>query len=164
MPAPAVDFRIEGLSDLERNLLDMAEEFGPRNARRSLNIPMRNAFRIVEAAIRTDTPVDTGRLRELTRVQTGNPSRFDLADTPDAVWVARAGWFWTSPSFYSFRALAVEYGTRSQTGQSVLRRSLERNIPQVLSVLGRELGDNIERTANRLAARQRSQGSAFRRR
>lgn len=164
MAAPQVDFRVEGLAGLERNLLQLAEDFGPRNARRAFNIPMRDAFRIVENDIRSNTPVDTGRLRETVRTQTGTANRFERADSPNAVWSARAGWFWTSPSYFSFQALAVEYGTRSQTGLNVLRGALQRNIPAVLDQFGSTLGANIERTADRLGRRQRQQGSAFRRR
>ena len=164
MAVPTVSFRIEGLRELERNLADMSEEYGPRNARRSLGIPMRNAFRIVEAAIRSTTPVDTGRLRETVGLRSSSPSRFDLLDNPDAIWRVRSGWFWTSPSYYSFQTLAIEYGTRSQPALAVLRNSLTNNAAAVIQQLSFTLGANIERTANRLAARQRAQGTAFRRR
>lgn len=164
MAAPQVDFQVQGLAGLERNILDLAEAYGPRNARVAFNIPMRNAFRIVEDTIRSTTPVDTGRLRETVDLQSTTANRFERADSPNAIWAVRAGWFWTSPSTFSFQALAVEYGTRFQPAERTLRRALEGNAGAVLNQFSRTLGANIERTADRLGARQLRQGSAFRRR
>lgn len=154
MAVPTVEFRVEGLRELERNILELAEEYTPQQARRTLNIPMRNAFRIVENQIRNRTPVDTGRLRELVRLESTRPNRFDLAENPNYIWVARAGWFWTSPSTYSFQALAVEYGTRFRVGYRTLRNALENNVNPVLNAFSTELAANITRTATRLARRQ----------
>ena len=158
MPVPIVNFEVQGLRELERNILDLSNDYSPRQARSAFNIPMRNAFRIVEDQIRNNTPVDTGRLRELVRLMTGRTNRFETADDPNAVWAARAGWFWTSPASYSFQALAVEYGTRFQPGQRILRNALENNVQAVLSTFSQTLGEGIERRAMQLARRQARRG------
>ena len=154
MAAPRVNFQVQGLRELENNILELSEEYGPRGARSAFNIPMRDSFRVVEEQIRSTTPVDTGRLRELVRLQTGTANRFERADSPDAVWAARAGWFWTSPSTYSFQALAVEYGTRFIPAQRTLRNALENNINAVLDQFSDRLAAGIERRATQLARRQ----------
>ena len=164
MAAPQVDFQVQGLAGLERNMLQLANDYGPRNARRAFNIPMRDAFRLVENAIRVNTPIDTGRLRETVLLQSTTANVFERADSPNAIWSVRAGWFWTSPSTFSFQTLAVEYGTRFVPAQRTLRNALESNASAVLDQFGRELGANIERTADRLGRRQRQQGADFRRR
>ena len=157
MAVPEFTFRVEGLSELERNLRQLGEEYGPRRARTAFRIPMRNAFRVVEAAIRSSTPVDTGDLQETTRLQVGVSNRFEKARNPGAVYSARAGWFWTPARSFWFQALAVEFGTSQVPARAVLRNALSNYGEAAANQLGRELGANIEKTARRLA-RQRARG------
>lgn len=151
MAAPDITVRVTGLREMEQALRDLGEEYSPRGARRALNIPMRNAMRIVSEEIMARTPIDTGRLAETTAVMSTPPTREWLRSNPDSVWTARAGWFWTSPARYWFQALAVEYGTSRQTGNSVLRTALQSNIDNVIRTFSSELGPQIERRAEQLA-------------
>ena len=65
MAAPDVSFQVRGLRDLDRNLVALSEEYGPRNAISSLRAPMRSALRPILARIESTTPVDTGALERV---------------------------------------------------------------------------------------------------
>ena len=68
MPIPDINFRLEGLSQANANINELSRQFGPRRARQTFNVPLRRAFANVEADIRANTPVDTGNLRDTTRL------------------------------------------------------------------------------------------------
>ncbi len=143
-----------GFDQIENNLLRLAEDLGPRRARSVANIPIRNALRPVRAQIEARTPVDSGGLRNSISQNQRIANRRELAsgvfDSNDIA-VGRVGWFWTGESLW-FQSLAVEYGSRQKAPLSVLRDALRDNHQEVLSILGRELGDRIERRAARFAA------------
>ena len=157
MAIPDFDFRLEGLEQANRNINELAREFGPRRARQTFSVPLRRAFAIVEADIRANTPVDTGNLRDTTQLRAGVANRFERRRFPDAVYAVRAGWFYPSPNTLTFQALAVEYGTRFQGGTAVLRTALANNVERSLQIFCNEIGDRIMRTARRLN-RQRAAG------
>ena len=148
-----LEVRVEGLQQLERNWLRLAEDLGPRRARTVANRPLREAIAPVTRAITSGTPVDQGGLQESIDTQVRIASRNELRQgtfTRDDVAVVRTGWFWRSRSLW-FQALAVEYGTRFQSAQNVLRSALESRIRIVTNLLASRLGRNIERRAARLA-------------
>ena len=157
MPAPTIRANITGLAEAERNLLELAREYGPGRARRTLTTPLNRAIAPVLDQIQTETPVDTGRLRESVRRRTGAANRFERMEFPDAVAATRVGWFWAAGNSQWFQALAVEFGQPRQGvgGQRILRNALENNIDEVIRIFSRELGPQIERTAERLGRRNR---------
>ena len=164
MAVAGLQFRVDGLRESDQALTALAEEYGPRNARQSLSVPLRRAMAPVLDDVEANTPVDTGSLQSLSKTRVSTANRFDTGRSPDVVFVARTGWFWPTSNSHWFQALAVEYGTRTQSGQRVLRRALQNNIREVTNIFSRELGPSIERAATRLHARRARQGASFRRR
>ena len=166
MATPNVTITIDGIEELERTLVSIADQYGPATARNTLRVPMTNAFRIVEEAIRNSTPVDTGELRTSVDLRTRVPNRATRRRIPDAVLQTRAGWFWTRPANLYFRAWALEYGTRFQPARSILRNALTANANAVLQRFGETVGNDIEQRATQLyqASRRRSLARQRRRR
>ena len=144
---------VNGLQKLERDWLRLAEDLGPRRGRTVANRPLREAIAPVTRAIEANTPVDSGELRNSINTQVRIASRNELNQgtfTRNDVAIVRTGWFWRGRSLW-FQSLAVEYGTRFQAAQSVLRNALESRIRIVTNLLASRLGRNIERRAARLA-------------
>ena len=157
MPIPDITFRLEGLEQANNNINQLSAEFGPRRAVQTFNVPLRRAFAIVEQDIRANTPVESGELRDSTRLRAGRANRFERRRFPDAVYAVRAGWFYPSPNTLTFRALATEYGTSNQSANPVLRTALANNAERAIRIFCDEIGDRIQRTATRLN-RQRAAG------
>ena len=157
MATPQLNFRIEGLRELERNLLELANEYGPRNALSALRQPVRNSLRLIAADIEANTPVESGSLRESVGVSVRMRRSKDQGPhvPEDAVLVGEVGWRWRNVSLWR-RALAIEFGTRTQSAQSVLRDALGRSQGQILNDFSRDLGESIMRTARRLERRSRA--------
>ena len=154
MAVPDLTLELLGADGFEENLIELSRLYGPRSARQTFNVPMRRAFSFVEEEIRAETPVDTGNLQDHTELRAGVANRFEMRQFPDAVFAARAGWFYSSPNTLTFQALAVEFGTRYQPAQRVLRNALDDNINIVLDVFVDEMRESLDRTARRLHRRQ----------
>ena len=145
--------RTTGFDQLERDWLELAADLGPAKARTTLNRPMRQAIQLVANTIRANTPVDTGRLRDSVNTNAGRARRSELrtgAFSMNDVVVARAGWFWRGQSNW-FQALAVEYGTRTQPAQMVLRNALRSNSTAMLQQLSTGIRQAIIRRTARFA-------------
>ena len=149
----SLSFTVRGVAQLERDWLALADDLGPRRARSVANTPIRRALAPVRQQIETNTPVDTGTLRNSINTNAGSARRAELRSGvfgPNVVAVGRTGWFWRGTSLW-FQALAVEYGTRTLQPQSVLRDALRNNVDEVLAIFAREMGTRIEQRAERLA-------------
>ena len=147
--------RVEGVRQLERNWLRLANDVGFRSARNIANVPLRNALRDqVEPVIRANTPVDRGELRDSINTPLGRgPRRQEIASgtfSRNVVVRAETGWFWRGRSLW-FQSLAVEYGTRLQAPQNVLRNALQSRVTSVLNQFSREFGARLEARASRFA-------------
>ena len=142
-----VTIQTRGFREAERNLLRLANDFGPRGARTLINREMRAAFRPVEQQIRATTPVDEGDLQQSTSLRAGSPTRRDRQNPEigrNVFSIVRAGWFWRGTSLW-FQATNVEYGNSTRAPANVLRSALEDNAGRVLTDLARGLGDAITR-------------------
>lgn len=147
--------RVDGLRQLERNWLRLSRDVGIRSARNIANVPLRNALRDqVEPTIRANTPVDSGALRDSINTTLGRgPRRSEISSgtfSRNVVSRALTGWHWRGTSLW-FESLAVEYGTRYQTGQSVLRNALQSRVRPVLNQFAAEFGRRLEQRASRFA-------------
>ena len=156
MAGVIIGANIRGLREADNALQSLAREYGPRNARNAFRVPTRRALLATRDNIAATTPVDTGRLVETVGVRVGVPNRFDKRRNPGAVYAGRVGWFWPSSDTRWFQALAVEFGTRYQPPQSILRDALQRNSQNIIDTFSTELRRNITRTANRLERRARA--------
>ena len=164
MAAPELVARVSGLRDLERNLEALAQQYGPRNAVTALRVPMRRSLEVVANHIRSNTPVDSGALRDSTGIRinmaTANLRRSRFVG-PDAVLVGRVGWQWTTPSLWQ-QALSVEYGNRVSTAQPTIRPAVSVLADVVVRNFAPALEANIEATCRRLG-RMSSAGTLRRR-
>ena len=147
--------RVEGLRQLEENWLRLGNDIGLPRARNIANVPLRNALRSqVEPTIRANTPVDTGGLRESINTPLGRRvRRQEIASgtfNRNVVVRAETGWFWRGRSLW-FQSLAVEFGTRAQAPQAVLRNALQANINSTLQQFSTEFGNRLEARARRYA-------------
>lgn len=150
-----IDFKVEGLRELERNLLELAEEYGPKNALGALRKPMRDALTPVKSAISANTPVDTGALKNSVTIRITQATRKDrdaVYINPDSILIARVGWFWRRPSLWS-RALAVEFGNSQVSAQPVIMPAFDGQQRQILTTFRNGLQKSIEQTARRLEKR-----------
>ena len=142
-----VTIQTRGFREAERNLVNLAREFGPRGTRTLINRELRSAFRPVADEIRSNTPVDTGGLRDSVSLRVGAPTRRDRRNPevgPNVFAIARAGWFWRGTSLW-FQSINVEYGNSQQAPHNILRSALENNANTVLTNLATGLGEAIER-------------------
>ena len=164
MAAPLTEVKITGLRELEMNLAELAEEFGPKNAISALRTPMRNSLKIVAEEIRNKTPVDSGALRESVDIRINQPSNRLLRSrhiNNQAIIIGRVGWFWRNTSLWR-RALAVEFGNRRTRAQPVLNPALDLLASTLVNNFAPQLAKNIETTARRLG--RRSAAGTLRRR
>ena len=148
-----VTFEMKGLRELERNLLSLAEEYGPRNARTALNKPMKDAMSIVENQIRSNTPRDTGFLVGTVKQKAGKPRKTQLPElnNPNVVAFRSAGWI--GGNFPHM--LAVEYGTRRNPEGNIIRSALENNSQSVLRTFLDGWDDSMKKAITRLNKRKK---------
>lgn len=149
--------RLEGFEGIEEAWLQLANDMTPRRARTAVNPALRRALRPVRDDIETNTPIESGTLRNSIHTITRQVSRSEQSRGTfprDTVAVVRTGWFPNRTGGYSnvwFIGLAVEFGTRYQAPQSVLRNALRSNVNRSLNILSTELFRSIERRAERFA-------------
>ena len=149
--------RLEGFDGIEEAWLQLARDMTPRRARTAVNPALRRAIRPVRDDITTNTPVEDGNLLNSVHTITRQVSRAEQSRGTfprDTVSVVRTGWFPNRPGGYRnvwFVGLAVEFGTRYQAPQAVLRTALRTNVSRSLNILSTELFRSIERRAERFA-------------
>lgn len=156
--------RVEGLIELSAIFNQLGEELGFSRVRSIPRIPLRNAMRdIVEPVIVANTPIDTGRLRDSVQTTVRNTRNSEVfSGTFDRNTLVRAvtGWTWQGQSLW-FQALAVEYGTRYQAPQAILRNALQNNVSRVVQRFSQLFGPRLERRAEQI--RRQLQGGRRRR-
>tara|TARA_R110000787_G_scaffold2708_7_gene10488 strand:- start:866 stop:1348 length:483 start_codon:yes stop_codon:yes gene_type:complete len=148
---------ITGLKDLEKALLALNKEYSGKAAAQALRPAIKAAVAPLETPIRNATPIDSGDLRDSTKVKVGKPNKKMASSeyyTKDTVIYGQVGWFWKgSPSLWH-QALAVEFGTRDNPAQSILRDTFDANSDEMLNKFKSTLGPAIEKKAKALAKKQ----------
>ena len=151
------DVEIVGLRQLERNLNQLADQYGPRNAASAYRAAMRRTLNPIRDEIKANTPIDTGGLAESTKINISAPTR-RLRRNPElknVVFIGSVGWIWRSPTFTRFhQAVNVEFGNIYRQPRRVLRDAFETLQRSVNTDFVPTLTREIERTATRLARRQ----------
>ena len=156
-----IQAKITGLRQLERNLLEISKEYGPKKALQTLRPAIRKALLPLEQQIRAKTPRDSGDLAKLTTIKVGKPSKRERGSSrvsSDAVLIGKVGWFWRGKPSFWFQALAVEFGTRFVPGRSVLRSAIESNQSTMLETFKRELKISIEKKVKQLSKGPKGSG------
>lgn len=136
--------KIEGLRELERALVELPKT----TARNTLRRVLISASRDVEHDMEAGAPVDTGYTsRSVATSPTLNPrqrreiAREDRNDFAVIYIGSRRG----------SAAHLQEFGTVSQAAQPYMRPAWDSNKAKVLENIKRDLGDEIEKSAARLA-------------
>lgn len=143
---------VKGLKELERNLLALSDEFGPKAGVQAMRPAMRAAVKPLESTIIATTPRDSGTLADSTKTKIGKPTKKMLRSVhfnEKQVLSARVGWTWKEVSLWN-QSLAVEFGTRNQSQQAVLRNAFDQHRNQMLQDFGDALGPAIEKKAKAL--------------
>ena len=153
--------KVEGLKELEKNLLALQKEYGGKAAPQAMRPAIKAAIAPLKGTVEGNTPVDTGDLRDSAKVSIVKPTKKMLSESDhynrDTIIVGRAGWFWRDKSLWQ-KALAVEFGTRKMAAQSVLRNTFEMNTGAMVSRFKNTLGPAIEKKAKALNKKRNKGG------
>ena len=150
---------LEGGKELERTLLDLAKQWGPRNIRTAVNVPLKRAIEPVTKDIEQNTPVDTGDLKASVRTKLGvGPIQKSIKKATgmrgrNTTVFAAISTGWYGGSWHKLSR--VEYGTRRTPAHRVITGALKRQGRRALSIFFREINVGIERTVNRLSKRKK---------
>lgn len=150
-----INVDVRGLKQTLANLQTLSNDFGPRKARTALSGPAKKAMAPVLAYVKVNVPKDTLGLSGSIKARGGPPTRLELRTNPNSVYVYRVGYTWVTPGREYFQATAVEYGTRHQSAQPVLRTALSSNFRRIVNTFADELAPAIERRAIQLSKRRR---------
>ena len=148
--------KVEGLKTLEASLKALNKEYGGKSASQAMRPAVKASMAPVTASIRGSTPVDSGTLRDSTATKIGKPSKKHLQSehyNKNTVIYGQSGWFWKGKSLWK-RSLAVEYGTRSRSGLSILRSALDSHHSGMIKRFKDTLGPSIEKKAKSLAKKR----------
>lgn len=157
-----------GLDDLESALLDLAKEFGPRNAVTALNLPLKRAIQPVYDDVESGTLTNTKRrkrLKEKLKLKVSKPPKQTIGPHLDkrVPVVASVGYFWKrgEKGGYYATALRHEFGDKKTPAQGVLRKSLRRHRETMIKTFSDELGKAVDKRAKLLGAQRTRKGRKF---
>ena len=146
-----VKMKVQGLKELEKNLLALNKEYGGKSAPSAMRPAIKAAMSPLLSQVQSETPVDTGRLRDSAKLAIGVPSKKMVSQSQhfksSTIIAGRVGWFWKSGNSLWKQGLAVEFGTANQKANYTLTQLLERNNSQMISTFKNSLGPAIEKKA-----------------
>lgn len=152
------EIRVDGLRQLEKNLIALQKEFGGKAAAQAMRPAVVAAIKPLKPLVAEGTPVDEGTLRASVAVKVGKPNRKMLRSdhyNNTTILVGRVGWFWSDTSLWN-QALAVEFGTRSKPATHVLEQAFDTQANTMAKTFGDTLGPAIEKKAKALAKKKYS--------
>lgn len=142
---PRQVFEIEGLSDLDRALVELAEEFSPRNARNVLRGALKDGGQIIADAGERLAPKLTGGLAQsytvggkLSRRQKKTHKKESDIET------------FVGPTPHP-KSVQTEFGNAHQAAQPHLRPAWDGNVRAVLDLIVTRAKERLEQTRARLA-------------
>ncbi|MBQ2262716.1 MAG: hypothetical protein II336_15260 [Loktanella sp.] len=144
---------VKGFRELEKALLELSDEFGPKAGVQAMRPAVRAAVRPIEATIAANTPQDFGSLANSTRARIGKPNRAMLRSDhfhSDMIIAARVGWTWSSKRSLWNQALAMEFGNTKVSGSSTLRNAFDLHRDQMIKDFAGTLGPAILKKAKAL--------------
>jgi HK97 gp10 family phage protein len=140
--------QIEGLTELDDALTELAEEFSPRNAKTVLRGALRDAGKIIAEAGEANAPRGaTGKLAESYTVGSKLSKRQKKEhkkESPIEVFVG--------PTPHP-KSVQTEFGNAHQAAQPHLRPAWDGNVQRVLGVIIAQTKERLEKTRKRLAQR-----------
>jgi HK97 gp10 family phage protein len=140
-------FRVEGLSELDAALIELADEFHPRNARNVLRGALKDGGQIIADAGEANAPRLTGQLAQsytvgakLSRRQRGQYTRESAIET------------FVGPTPHP-KSIQTEFGNSHQAAHPHLRPAWDANWRRVLDVITSRAAERLEATRKRLVRR-----------
>ena len=157
-----ITFDIKGGKELEKTLLDLAKEYGPRNVRNTVNKPLKVAIRPVTNIIKRNTPIRSGELLETISTKIGrgsvaglkgrNKKGFARGGVGKNIFAAvRTGWFDEN----YLKLISVEYGNVNIEARNVIVNALRIKSKTVTTIFFTEVSKNIEKSVKRLSNRKK---------
>ena len=147
---------VRGLKELERSLIALQKEYGGKAATQAMRPAVKAAMKPLENKIKQETPVDTGELRDSTKLKIGavtKKMKVSAHYNSTTVIAGRVGWFWSKPSLWH-QALAVEYGTQKTPANHTLERVFDEEAVGMTKRFKDTLGPAIEKKAQSLAKKR----------
>jgi HK97 gp10 family phage protein len=148
-----VSMKVQGLKELEASLIALNKEYGGKSAPQAMRPAIKAAMAPLQSELASNTPVDTGALRDSASVKIGKPSKKMVSNSAHynstTIIAGRVGWFWRTDSLW-YEALAVEFGTQNKAGQHPLKNLFDSNNQEMLNTFKRTLGPAIEKKAKQL--------------
>ena len=145
---------VVGLRELDLALSELTKEYSGKESLEALKPALKEGVQEVYQDVKNNTPVDTGGLRDSTRIVVRKSNKKDKKTLGnDSVAYASVEWNWKKSQGDSARypqQLAIEYGNSSTAARPVLRPALEKNAQNSVNVFGRTLGASIDKTARKL--------------
>jgi hypothetical protein len=151
-----IKMKMAGLKALEGSLRDLQKEYGGKAALQAMRPAMKAAIDPLKAPIQSNTPVDSGGLKESVKVKIGKPSNKMVKTehyNKNTVIYGQVGWFWSKPSLW-FQAVSVEYGNVNIPAHRPLSNALESGASRALQRFKDKLGPSIEKKAKSLAKKR----------
>lgn len=138
-------FKIEGLKELDQALVELAEEFHPRNARNVLRSSLKEGGKIIASAGEANAPRLSGKLAEsytvggkLSRRQRRLHKKESQIET------------FVGPTPHA-KSVQTEFGNAHQSPHPHLRPAWDSNVTRVLDVIVGQIKERLEKTRARLA-------------
>lgn len=153
--------QFEGFFEFQQLLEQMEKDFGPKDSKAILRKTMRKAMQPVLQTAKILAPVDSGALVASLQIEARKPTRKDrrskyvsASDVAIAQVTTAPGRKLSKKGIPSdARAVANEFGTAKMPGKPFMRPALESQSAGVISLLGDNLKQELERYKARQARR-----------
>ena len=146
--AVRVEFKIEGLQELDEALVGLAEEFAVRNAKSVLLSSLKDGGKIIAHAGQANAPVRSGKLAESYVVSTKLSRRQRQQRVKESAIEIFVG-----PTPHP-KSVQTEFGNSHQAAHPHLRPAWDSNSRRVLDLIIRRISERLEETRARLVKRR----------
>ena len=136
-----IDVNIDGLKELEENLLKLPEDL----AKLGLGRAARKAMTLLELAIAFHAPKLTGKLKRGIKMR----SKFIGDGVQGGTIVVSIGLQLSPKEDSVFYGRFLEFGTVKMPAQPFMKPEFDAHAQEVLANFGKELGEEIEKVARR---------------
>lgn len=137
--------RLEGLKELDKALVGLAEEFHPRNARSVLRSSLKEGGKIIADAGEALAPRLSGELADSYTVGSKLSRRQKRAHKKESQIETFVG-----PTPHA-KSVQTEFGNAHQAPHAHLRPAWDSNVTRVLDLIVSQIKERLEKTRARLA-------------
>ena len=152
-----IKMNVKGMRELEGALIALQKEYGGKAATQAMRPAMKAAMAPLVSDVAGGTPVDSGDLRDSTKVKIGKPTKKMVSSSAHynstTIIYGQVGWYWSGKSLWT-QALAVEFGTQELPANEVLRGTFDRENAGMVQRFKDTLGPSIEKKAKSLAKKR----------